>query len=95
MRCSATKYWNRLREGLTACPNVRAGQIVVYGGGQQLLAAWTMLGPRNWIVGKDSMQAATQSEDAWIAREQAERERRERAAQARKLRRKKRGGLQR
>jgi hypothetical protein len=73
-----------LREGLSACPNVRAGQIVVYGGGQQLIVAWTMLSPINWVIAKDNIQAAIQSEDARIAREGAEREQRERDAQARK-----------
>jgi len=73
-----------LREGMSACPTAKAGQIVVYGDGQLLLVAWTMLNPTNWQIEKNDVQAAIQREGVRIARERAEQERLEREAQARK-----------
>lgn len=73
-----------LQEGLSVCPTVKAGQIVIFGGGRQLLVAWTMVQPRQWTIVRNNVVAEIQREDARIVREKAEQERLEREAQARK-----------
>jgi uncharacterized membrane protein YgcG len=74
-----------LQEGLSACPTVKAGQIVMYGGDRELLVAWTMLNPINWIIVRTNVQAEIQREEARIARERAEQERPELEALAQKV----------
>jgi hypothetical protein len=64
-----------LQEGLATCSGVKAGQIVISGGGRSLVVAWTMLNPRHWTIEKDTVLAEIQREDARIAREQAGQER--------------------
>ena len=74
-----------LQEGLGTCPGVKAGQILISGGGHRLVVAWTMLDPRHWTIEKDTVLAEIQREDARMAREQAEQDRLKSEALARKV----------